>query len=207
MNNIREKFDEYGVYNIRDVISNFEEITNISFLSLIAELCNNNNNIITKEEIINYCNNNFSNLYESKNNKKINEEIIKRRLFDYDILSKIINIYKEKGKELINIILYLNNCNEKTDKDFEEKLEKLDIKHYQNIISGRDLIRILEALINLINNYDNYYNKINNYETYNRQNYDRMIYYSEDAFPNESLIQDERNHDKTSLSRIKKKKI
>ena len=152
MNNIREMFDEYGVYNIRDVISNFEEITNISFISLIAELCNNNNNIITKEEIINYCNNNFSNLYESKNNKKINEEIIKRRLFDYDILSKIINIYKEKGKELINIIFYLNNCNEKTDKDFEEKLEKLDIKHYQNIISGRDLIRILEALINLKNN-------------------------------------------------------
>ena len=207
MSNIREMFDEYGVYNIRDVISNFEEITNISFISLIAKLDNNNNNIITKEEIINYCNNNFSNLYESKYNKIINEEIIKRRLFDYDILSKIINIYKEKGKELINIILYLNNCNEKTDKDFEEKLVKLDINHNNNTIVGRDLIRILEALINLKKNYDNYYNKINNYETYNRQNYDRMIYYSEDAFPNESLIQDERNHDKTSLSRIKKKKI
>ncbi len=204
MNNIREMFDEYGVYNIRDVISNFEEITNISFLSLIAKLCNNNNNIITKEEIINYCNNNFSNLYESKNNKIINEEIINRRLIDYDTLSNIINVYKKKGIKLINIILYLNNCDKIKIEYYEKKLKELDIKHYQNIISGRDLIRILEALINLINNYDNYYKKINNYETYNRQNYDFL---SKDELPNESLIQDERNHDKTSLSRIKKKKI
>ena len=204
MSNIREMFDEYGVYNIRDVISNFEEITNISFISLIAKLDNNNNNIITKEEIINYCNNNFSNLYESKYNKIINEEIINRRLIDYDTLSNIIKVYKKKGIKLINIILYLNNCDKIKIEYYEKKLKEVDIKHYQNIISGRDLIRILEALINLINNYDNYYNKINNYETYNRQNYDFL---SKDELPNESLIQDERNHDKTSLSRIKKKKI
>ena len=206
MNNIRDYFEEYGVYNVIDIINNFKEYFGIDFTTLLKEFYNKNEEVISQKEVINYCKNNYSNLNESRIHKNINKNIIAKRIYDYNIYYKKINIYKNKGQQLLNILLYLQNNNNIKNEEYEKIIKELDINHYNNIIVGRDLIRILEALSNIINNYKENIKKINNYETYNIQNYDTFYSISRHAYPNESLINDEEEYDKTSIRRTRKMK-
>ncbi len=199
------KYNEYGVYNVSDIINDFPNMFNITLPNLIAEFLLTNNKIISKKEISNYCINNFNNLTESKNRNNIDNDIIESRLKDYEIFKKIIDIYKQKGLTILDILVYLNQ--NKLNKQYEKLLDELDIAHYKSIICGRDLIRILNALNNIIKNYNKTINIINNLNTYNNIHYDSFARLSNKLYPNKSLINNEDNYDNTSLTLTKKKNI
>lgn len=203
MKNINE-YNEYGVYNVSDIINNFPDIFNITLPNLTAEFLLTNKKIISKKEITNYCINNFNNLNESKNRNNIDNDIIESRLKDYEIFKKIIDIYKQKGLAILDILIYLNQ--NKLNKQYEKLLNELDIDHYKSIICGRDLIRILNALNNIIKNYNKTINIINNLNTYNNIHYDSFARLSNKLYPNKSLINNEDNYDNTSLALTKKKR-
>lgn len=181
--NIREYYEEYGLYNTNDIINNFDKIYGISLPNLTSNLLLTNKRIIPKSKIINY--------YKKDDN-------IELKIRDYNIISKKINIYKQKGLKLLDILIYLKS--NKKDKEYEELLTKLDIKHYNSIICGRDASRILETLNNIINEYNNNMQRINDIKTYNHINYDNLAITSNKLYPNYSLENNENNHDKTSLS-------
>ena len=202
MKSINE-YNEYGVYNVSDIINNFPDIFNITLPNLTAEFLLTNKKIISKKEITNYCINNFNNLNESKNRNNIDNDIIESRLKDYEIFKKIIDIYKQKGLAILDILIYLNQ--NKLNKQYEKLLNELDIDHYKSIICGRDLIRILNALNNIIKNYNKTINIINNLNTYNNIHYDSFARLSNKLYPNNSLINNEDNYDNTSLALTKKK--
>ena len=202
MKNINE-YNEYGVYNVSDIINSFPDIFNITLPNLTAEFLLTNKKIISKKEITNYCINNFNNLNESKNRNNIDNDIIESRLKDYEIFKKIIDIYKQKGLAILDILIYLNQ--NKLNKQYEKLLNELDIDHYKSIICGRDLIRILNALNNIIKNYNKTINIINNLNTYNNIHYDSFARLSNKLYPNNSLINNEDNYDNTSLALTKKK--
>ena len=199
----KDKYYEYGVYNIEDIINDFINIFGKSFITLINNFLSTDKNIISKEEIKNYCTQNFQNLNESKYIDNINDIIINSRFQDYDVLRKIINIYKEKGETLLYILMYLKKTN-KRNEQYEELLTQLDINHYKSIICGRDVIRILEALNNIFNSYNKNIRTINDLNTYNRINYDNLAISSGEIYPNRSLINKEGMYDKTSLKLVKK---
>ena len=201
--NIRDQYEEYGIYNVKDIISNFPNIYGKKIQDLTSNFLLTKENIISKEEIVNYCINNFNNLKESSIIDKINKEIISTRIRDYSVLYKRINIYKKKGLILINLLLYLEN--NLPDKKYENLLKELDINHYKSIICGRDTVRILEALNNTIKQYEKYLNKINNLSTYNRINYDNLYMSSTKLYPNPSIISNRDDIDKTSISLTRKK--
>ena len=190
-------YNEYGVYNIEDVINNFTNIFDMTLPNMTSEFLLTDKKIISKEEIVNYCKNNFNNLNESKCKNSINNSIIDSRLQDYNIFKKTIEIYKEKGLSILNIFVYLNQ--DKKVKKYEELLSYLDINHYNSIVCGRDIIRLLLALNNIIKNYKEEINKINNLNTYNKINYDSFAILSGRLYPNESLINKENSCDNTSL--------
>ena len=202
MKSINE-YNEYGVYNVSDIINSFPDIFNITLPNLTAEFLLTNKKIISKKEITNYCINNFNNLNESKNRNNIDNDIIESRLKDYEIFKKIIDIYKQKGLTILDILIYLNQ--NKLNKQYEKLLNELDIDHYKSIICGRDLIRILNALNNIIKNYNKTINIINNLNTYNNIHYDSFARLSNKLYPNKSLINNEDNYDNTSLALTKKK--
>ncbi len=203
MKSINE-YNEYGVYNVSDIINSFPDIFNITLPNLTAEFLLTNKKIISKKEITNYCINNFNNLNESKNRNNIDNDIIESRLKDYEIFKKIIDIYKQKGLTILDILIYLNQ--NKLNKQYEKLLNELDIDHYKSIICGRDLIRILNALNNIIKNYNKTINIINNLNTYNNIHYDSFARLSNKLYPNKSLINNEDNYDNTSLALTKKKR-
>ena len=202
MKSINE-YNEYGVYNVSDIINSFPDIFNITLPNLTAEFLLTNKKIISKKEITNYCINNFNNLNESKNRNNIDNDIIESRLKDYEKFKKIIDIYKQKGLTILDILIYLNQ--NKLNKQYEKLLNELDIDHYKSIICGRDLIRILNALNNIIKNYNKTINIINNLNTYNNIHYDSFARLSNKLYPNKSLINNEDNYDNTSLALTKKK--
>ena len=202
MKSINE-YNEYGVYNVSDIINSFPDIFNITLPNLTAEILLTNKKIISKKEITNYCINNFNNLNESKNRNNIDNDIIESRLKDYEKFKKIIDIYKQKGLTILDILIYLNQ--NKLNKQYEKLLNELDIDHYKSIICGRDLIRILNALNNIIKNYNKTINIINNLNTYNNIHYDSFARLSNKLYPNKSLINNEDNYDNTSLALTKKK--
>ncbi len=200
--NIKEKYEEYGLYDIGKVIEDFEKDFGMSYPEITAELYNIKS-IITKEDVINYCITNFSNLYESKYYKSIDNSIIDSRLTDYEVYYKKAEIYRDKAMKLLDIIMYLYYNDVNANEEKEKYLKELDINHYKNIIVGRDIIRILEALKHNLEKYKSNRNKINNLETYNRINHDKIYFMSRHAYPNESLI-DKEGCDKTCLTRTKK---
>ena len=103
MKSINE-YNEYGVYNVSDIITSFPDIFNITLPNLTAEFLLTNKKIISKKEITNYCINNFNNLNESKSRNNIDNDIIESRLKDYEIFKKIIDIYKQKGLVILDIL-------------------------------------------------------------------------------------------------------
>ena len=117
--NIKEKYEEYGLYDIGKVIEDFEKDFGMSYPEITAELYNIKS-IITKEDVINYCITNFSNLYESKYYKSIDNSIIDSRLTDYEVYYKKAEIYRDKAMKLLDIIMYLYyndvNANEEKEK-------------------------------------------------------------------------------------------
>lgn len=200
--NIRDYYEEYGLYNTKDIINNFENIYGMELPELTSNLLLTEKRILSKEQIIYYCTNNFNNLNESFYKEEIDDEIIKTRLRDYRILNKNISIYKQKSLTIIDLLTYLTK--NRTDTKYEELLKKLDINHYKSIICGRDAVRILEALNNNITLYKEYLTKINNPKTYNIINYDYLYLLSNKNKPNPSIISKQDIIDKTSIALTKK---
>lgn len=198
------EINEYGLYSVKDITREFDKIIGISWKELNILFYKQTAEIISKDNVVEYCKNNYDNLRESKFKKEIDDNIINKRTSDYDILLKTINIYKNKGMEIIKIFTLLRK--DYYSKEFEEYLKELDISHYGNIIVGRDLIRLVEALKNTILKYNFYLEKINNYNTYNTENYDALYIKIANAFPNENILnEEEKEFDKSSLRRTKKK--
>lgn len=202
--NKQYEINEYGLYNIDEITKEFEQIIGMPYNELINYFNKLSNKIIKKEDVIEYCNNNYNNLRESKYKKEIDDNIINKRISDYDILYKVLNIYKNKGEKIVRIFQLLKQNN--TSKEFEDYLKELDINHYNIIVVGRDLIRLVETLKNIISKYNYYFEIINNFNTYNIENYDALYIKYANAFPYENILNsDENEFDRSSLTRTKKK--
>ncbi|MBQ6495378.1 MAG: hypothetical protein IJI49_05190 [Bacilli bacterium] len=202
--NKQYEINEYGLYNIDEITKEFDQIIGIPYNELINYFNELSNKIIKKEDVIEYCNNNYNNLRESKYKKEIDDNIINKRISDYDILYKVLNIYKNKGEKIVRIFQLLKQNN--TSKEFEDYLKELDINHYNIIVVGRDLIRLVETLKNIISKYNYYFEIINNFNTYNIENYDALYIKYANAFPYENILNsDENEFDRSSLTRTKKK--
>ena len=202
--NKQYEINEYGLYNIDEITKEFDQIIGIPYNELINYFNELSNKIIKKEYVIEYCNNNYNNLRESKYKKEIDDNIINKRISDYDILYKVLNIYKNKGEKIVRIFQLLKQNN--TSKEFEDYLKELDINHYNIIVVGRDLIRLVETLKNIISKYNYYFEIINNFNTYNIENYDALYIKYANAFPYENILNsDENEFDRSSLTRTKKK--
>ena len=202
--NKQYEINEYGLYNIDEITKEFEQIIGMPYNELINYFNKLSKKIIKKEDVIEYCNNNYNNLRESKYKKEIDDNIINKRISDYDILYKVLNIYKNKGEKIVRIFQLLKQNN--TSKEFEDYLKELDINHYNIIVVGRDLIRLVETLKNIISKYNYYFEIINNFNTYNIENYDALYIKYANAFPYENILNsDENEFDRSSLTRTKKK--
>lgn len=202
--NKQYEINEYGLYNIDEITKEFEQIIGMPYNELINYFNKLSNKIIKKEDVIEYCNNNYNNLRESKYKKEIDDNIINKRISDYDILYKVLNIYKNKGEKIVRIFQLLKQNN--TSKEFEDYLKELDINHYNIIVVGRDLIRLVETIKNIISKYNYYFEIINNFNTYNIENYDALYIKYANAFPYENILNsDENEFDRSSLTRTKKK--
>ena len=80
--NKQYEINEYGLYNIDEITKEFDQIIGIPYNELINYFNELSNKIIKKEDVIEYCNNNYNNLRESKYKKEIDDNIINKRISD-----------------------------------------------------------------------------------------------------------------------------
>lgn len=206
---LKDVFDEYGVYNVGDVICYFDKYLGYSYSDLFDKFRTINDSIVTKDLVISYCLNNYDKLYESKFESNINMGIIKKRISDYEVFCKILDIYKYKGINYLSLLNYLMMVdNGEEDEKFEKLLVDLEISHYKSVICGRDVVKILIALRNVIFKCDETVATINDMDTYNFYNFNSFSLNSSELYPRSSLVGDDMCMDKTSIIvDVRKRKV
>ena len=94
--NLNNYFDEYGVYDLEEVLDNLDLYLGISKNELITKFCSYDD-IISVDMVCNYCRKSFNTW--SLDVKFIESNIdhfIRNRVVDYDFLLSKYNIYKNK---------------------------------------------------------------------------------------------------------------
>ena len=194
---IKEKINEYGVYEVGKIIDNFDNLIGISYLELEEKFIGMHNDVVGKSEIMDYCVNKFS---ECSNRNSV-ERIIYERMIDYDILYKTLNIYKDKGLMILMLVRYLEQLGRgrKVDSYYEKYFDDLNISHVKDVVCGKDVIKVLSVLKRIVFEFDKVFVKINNFTTYDRRNFDDFaLGLGEKLYPSRSLVR--KNDDVTSIS-------
>lgn len=206
---LEDMFDEYGIYNVNDIICSFDKYLGYDFSDLFSKFETIEEKIVTRDEVISYCMCNYDKLDESRFSDNVNMRVVKKRVDDYRHFCKILDIYKYKGLKYLSLISYLKSLdNGKIDEKNEKLLIELDISHYKSIVCGRDLIKLLNALGNTIIKCDETISIVNDMNTYHSHNFDSLALGSDEVYPRHSLVNDDRYLDRTSISvNNKKRKI
>lgn len=202
---IRSNFEEYGIYDMQEILENLKSYTGYSAEELIIKFSNFYKDIIDIVQVEEYCYKNFNRLDESKYHSKLNKYMLEKRITDYNHFYKMLYIYKNKGLRLLYLMKYLSCPN--NNKVYEEFLRKIEISHLNNIVCGRDVNRIILALQTNINRYDKFMYKINTLDTYNCQNIDGFsIKLGDIEYPNIDLVDTWNKGEKSSIRLTKQMK-
>ena len=191
--NFNNYYDEYGVYDVNDVLNKFNLFFDMSFSSLLLFFLEFDRYIISRDDVLFYCEDELG-LDICDVNKRVN---------DYNVFYKKIYIYREKGLKILDLFIYL--CGNKNVKYKEKILDDLCISHCESIICGRDVIRLLTALINIKKCYEENIDIINDLHTFDNINFDNFALSSKSIYPDNSIYPSLENSDKTSLSLVKKR--
>lgn len=202
---ISDMFDDFGLFDMKQIKENLEDYVGYSFKDICLKFCNMNNEIVDVKLIRDYCMENYDKLLESNFIPDINEKIIRKREIDYNYFINCLVILRGKGLKNLYLIYYLSNGESYENLEYENYIKKLDISHVGSIVCGRDLKRIIEALLHTIQEYMKLFDKINDFNTYNSQNIDDFALSCGDVvYPSKSLINKMNGNDKTSIALTKK---
>lgn len=204
---IADRFDDYGVYDMRDILNNLVSYIGISLEDLMVKFCSADN-IISVDQVRDYCENNFELLVKVGNGGNSYQDIIDSRISDYQFFVDSYNIYKNKGLDLISLMQYIVVCGNEgfVDRDRELCLKEMGIFHKNSVVCGIAVIGMLVALDNINREFDRVIYEVNNFSNYHSQRFDWFFQMSKDnVLPSESLIYDEEKMDNTSVKLIKKR--